>query len=125
MAIAPTNVQVDSLTITGSTDGAWVPNTQFRGVVATIHVSAKSGTAPVLSVRLQTSDPFDNVFDLNLAEFPPIVATGDYQVIVHPSEEYIQGRTIPEYIPGNIRFHYEVSGTTPSFTVDTGFIFIE
>lgn len=126
MAIAPVLYPMGSaVVLAANTLSEFSPNTQFRGTIAVITVSAASGTNPALLATMQSSGPYDEIFDLPGANFAPINATGTYTLFLYPGVAHIPNHIVPIYVPGNIRFSFRVLGTTPSFTVSYGLIMIE
>lgn len=101
----------DLVAVTTTGNGTSLDNTAgtANGGVATIHVTAASGTTPSLVPLVQHS--VDNTTWVTLATFNTFTAAGSQRLIV-PA-----GTTVNRYL----RASWTVTGTTPSFTTQISF----
>jgi hypothetical protein len=93
-----------------------------KGGLFLIDVTAVSGTAPTLVVRLQTSVNSTSAYvdvDTTNAQTSVITATGTYMLRVYPGLDNVANAKCNSLLAYYTRFAWTIGGTTPSFTFST------
>ena len=103
-------------------------NTNARGVVFTINVTAVSGTSPEMSFTINFIDPVTGN-PTYVGNSSNITATGAYNFIVYPANNVssLGGQNlgiIGSPIPRDWQLAYNMGGTSPSFTFSVGYCYI-
>ena len=103
-------------------------NTNARGVVFTINVTAVSGTSPEMSFTINFIDPVTGN-PTYVGNSSNITATGTYNFIVYPANNVssLGGENlgiIGSPIPRDWQLAYNMGGTSPSFTFSVGYCYI-
>lgn len=87
------------------------------GVMLFLDISARSGTAPTLDVKVQVKDPVSgNFVDIPSAAFAQKNAVGTDTLVIHPRATAASNRVAAHPITSPFRVVYTIGGTTPSFT---------
>lgn len=103
-------------TIAGTTGIAY----NARGLIASVIVSAVSGTTPSLTVKLQFSPDNGTTWvdwDTTNLQSTAITAAGTTTFRVFPGAANTANASKNDIVPRTWRFYYTISGTTPSFTL--------
>jgi len=114
-----------SATRTASGNSADQTNYNAKGVILRLNITAVSGTAPTLDVRVQGKDVAAANY-YTLAAFTQKTSTGAHILVVHPGVTDVQARLeeqdVP--IPRTWRISYTIGGTNPSFTFSVAAAYI-
>lgn len=88
-----------------------------RGIRLFLNITAASGVAPTLDIKLQVKDEVSGVYlDLTGASFAQQSTTGALDLVVYPGITSTANRRVSDVIPRTWRAVATVAGTTPSFT---------
>lgn len=90
--------------------------------IFTFSITATGGTTPSIVFKLQGQGIQSAIwYDLPDATLSAITANGSYIMVVDPALTPVVGTNakVATLLPGNIRLAYTVTGTTPTFTVDS------
>ncbi len=98
-------------------------NSQWRGVVVSINVTAITGTSPTLVVTLQGKDPVSGTYYTLLAS-ASITATGFSTLTVYPNAPATANVSEPLPLPWEWRVETAITGTTPAVTASIGAVVI-
>lgn len=116
-------VAVESLsakTLTGASAAA-ITNNSGTGVILFLNVSAISGTAPTLDVKVQVQDPVTlSWFDLPGAAFPQRTSVSTAMLEIFPGLVDVAGVRAGRALPRTWRLAWTIGGPTPSFTFSVG-----
>jgi hypothetical protein len=97
-------------------------NDSGRGGLFLVNVTAVTGAAPTLVVRIQVQDPVSLAwFDIPGAATASITASGLYVLAVYPGVAAVANAAVNYPLPRNYRAAWAITGTTPSFTFSIGF----
>jgi hypothetical protein len=103
--------------------GAILANPNARGIKIFVNVTAVSGTAPTLAIRLNGADPVTGAAYI-AQTFANITATGQYIYLVYPTAATVQGgitAVLNGILPNPWSIDAVIGGTTPSFTFSVGY----
>jgi hypothetical protein len=104
-----------------SGNGTTQTNYNASGIQFFVNVTAVSGTAPTLAVRLQVADPVSGAFaDVPGAVTASIIATGLTVLTVYPGIAAVANQAVNQPVPRVYRLAWTIGGTTPSFTFSVG-----
>lgn len=87
-----------------------------------VYVTAVSGTAPTMTVRLQWSIDGGTTWtdwDTTNLQTPSITTAGTYSLKVGPGLPTTANASLNDALPGQMRAAWTIGGTTPSFTFGT------
>lgn len=92
-----------------------------RGVHLVLDITAASGTAPTLDVKVQRYDETSGKYvDLPSAQFAQKTTTGTDDLIIYPGIAETANRSVSDCITETWKVIWTVTGTTPSFTFSIG-----
>lgn len=96
------------------------PQDAPEGVVGAtffLNISAVSGTAPTLDVKIQGQDSASGTWvDIPSANFAQKTAAGSDTLVVYPGVAETANRSVSDILPNTWRAVATIAGTTPSFT---------
>lgn len=111
--------------LTTTTNGTDQINTNYRGVIWTMDITAVTGTTPTLDVKAQLKDPLSGKYvDIPSTAFAQKTATGTDTLCIYPGITTTANRQVSNVLPRTYRLVYTISGTTPSFTLSVGASYI-
>lgn len=120
LTVAGVSVEVSAartVTATGTT----ITNASARGASFFVNISAVSGTAPTLVVRLQVQDPVSLLWvDVPGAVTGTLSAISTIMLTVYPGVTPVANGAVSFALPRVFRFAWVIGGTTPSFTFSIG-----
>lgn len=94
----------------------------YAGGIFTLNVTAVSGTAPTLDVKLQHRDAATgNFIDIPGASFAQRTTAGADTLILYPSVGTVANRSVSSVLGDEFRAVATIAGTTPSFTFSLSF----
>jgi hypothetical protein len=97
----------------------------YRGVVLTLDITAASGTAPTLDVKIQRYDAESGKWvDLTGAAFAQKTATGTSDLTIYPSIAETANVSVSDVLGAVWRAVATIAGTTPSFTFSLGACYV-
>lgn len=106
---------------TATANSADQVNRFARGVRLFLNITAASGTAPTLDIKVQTKDPVSGVYlDLPGAVFAQKTTTGSDDLTVYPGVAETANETVSDALSRTWRVVATIAGTTPSFTFSVG-----
>lgn len=106
---------------TATTNGADQNNVRHRGVQLVLDITAVSGTAPTLDVKVQCKDDIsDKYVDIPGAAFAQKTAAGTDRLLIYPGVAETANKEISDILPKRWRVVATIGGTTPSFTFSLG-----
>lgn len=92
-------------------------NSACRGVRLYLDVTAASGAAPTLDVKIQTRDHISGTYiDLPGAVFTQKTAASFDDLTIYPGIAETANETVSDVLSGTWRAVATIGGTTPSFT---------
>lgn len=100
---------------TATTNSADQTNYNARGVKLHLTITAVSGTAPTLDVKLQAKIAGIYI-DIASAAFTQKSGTGDDELTVYPGIAETANESVSDIIPRTWRAVATIGGTSPSFT---------
>ena len=104
--------------------GTTVTNYNAKALLIHFKVSALSGTAPVITPKLQWSpDGGTTWLDVPGAVFPAISAVSDNVMQIGPEVIAAANAAVNFPLPRTLRMYYTIGGTTPSITCLCNFCF--
>ena len=107
-------------TVTGN--GAAIPPPALaNGLTLFLNITAASGTAPTLAVKLQCLDQVSGAwFDVPGASFASAVGVSTQTLTLFPGAAVVANVSVNQTIRNIYRAVYTIGGTTPSFTFSIG-----
>lgn len=103
----------------GTTNGADQANVNARGVQVVVDITAISGTAPTLTVKLQGKDAASGKY-YDLLTSAALSATGTTLLTLYPGAAATANVSSPQVLPATWRVIGTVGGTTPAVTATVG-----
>lgn len=98
---------------------------RHRGVILTLDITAASGTAPTLDVKVQRFDAVSgNWVDVAGGAFAQKTTTGTDDLVIYPGATVTANRSISSVVGENWRAVATIGGTTPSFTFSLGACYV-